>query len=187
MAEEIFNPSDPKYRCCCGCHVTTGTKIICYMSFFICLLSGIFGGVGNPQYVVPAIVWLAIISFVCLSPIYGIHKQQPGWLIPYLVLSAIGSIFIGLSLISLTVALIPNTTVGERLRLSARERLSYEDKSDGDFTYPLLFLFFQNLISLGLSIWYFMIVYRCYQYLVERKNVYLAQTMYSPTAVLVTK
>uniref|UniRef100_A0A914YNT3 Uncharacterized protein n=1 Tax=Panagrolaimus superbus TaxID=310955 RepID=A0A914YNT3_9BILA len=131
MTEEIFNPSDPKYRCCCGCHVTTGTKIICYMSFFICLLSGIFGGVGNPQYVVPAIVWLAIISFVCLSPIYGIHKQQPGWLIPYLVLSAIGSIFIGLSLISLTVALIPNTTVGERLRLSARERLSYEDKSDG--------------------------------------------------------
>uniref|UniRef100_A0A914Q772 Uncharacterized protein n=1 Tax=Panagrolaimus davidi TaxID=227884 RepID=A0A914Q772_9BILA len=130
MVEEIFNPTDPKYRCCCGCHVTTGTKIICYISFFICLLSGIAGGVFSPHFIVPALVWLALISFVCLSPIYGIHKRQPAWLIPYLVLSIIGIIFIGLSLISIIVALIPNTTVGERLRISAREKLSYENRDE---------------------------------------------------------
>ena len=188
MVEEIYNPTDPKYRCCCGCHVTTGTKIICFMSFFICLISGIAGGVFSPQFIIPALVWLAIVSFVCLAPIYGIHKCEPGWLIPYLILSVIGLIFIGITALSVIVALIPNTGVGERLRISAREKLSYETSDDYDLTQPLLFIFFQNLISFGLSLWYFMIVLRCYQYLVECKNVHHSQQMYSsPTDVLVTK
>uniref|UniRef100_A0A914NY75 DUF7027 domain-containing protein n=1 Tax=Panagrolaimus davidi TaxID=227884 RepID=A0A914NY75_9BILA len=194
MVNGIFNPMDPRYRCCCGCHVTLGTKILCCLSFFACIFSGGFTALtgatfteNNPTFINVALVWIAIISIVCLLPIYGIYKKQPGWIIPYLVLIVIGLVFVGITLASIIVALIPNTTFGEQLRASARAKLPYETKADHDFTHPLIFLLIQNIISFGLSCWYFMIVLRCYQYLVEFKNDNNIQRMHSPTSILISK
>ena len=87
MSTPLFDPHDPNWRCCCGCHVTLGTKIICGLSFAICAISAAATLAVTPGSFLPTFLWLLAVGALFLSPIYGVNKEKPYFLIPYLIIS----------------------------------------------------------------------------------------------------
>uniref|UniRef100_A0A914VG43 DUF7027 domain-containing protein n=1 Tax=Plectus sambesii TaxID=2011161 RepID=A0A914VG43_9BILA len=89
-----FDPNDPKYICCCGCHVMTGAKILAFIFTVAAIL--------NTLYVI-ILVYIAtqskfddgyfyyqiggffvfIVVLGCLW--YGLIKEREGWLLPMLI------------------------------------------------------------------------------------------------------
>uniref|UniRef100_A0A914QAC5 Transmembrane protein n=1 Tax=Panagrolaimus davidi TaxID=227884 RepID=A0A914QAC5_9BILA len=87
MENETYDPSNPKYRIACGCHVTTGTKIICWLYFLVYVLVVIQRAINFPHlpmiFVGIVIVPLSILIFS--SGLYAVKKEKPIWLIPLLI------------------------------------------------------------------------------------------------------
>uniref|UniRef100_A0A914UN57 Transmembrane protein n=1 Tax=Plectus sambesii TaxID=2011161 RepID=A0A914UN57_9BILA len=91
-----FNPNDSKYRCCCEqCHATTGVKIIAGMlcvtvilelwHFIVTAVSS-----GNGAALVASASQLLVGVAIAWTVIYALCTEKAGYLLPYLVLQAIG-------------------------------------------------------------------------------------------------
>uniref|UniRef100_A0A914NY67 Uncharacterized protein n=1 Tax=Panagrolaimus davidi TaxID=227884 RepID=A0A914NY67_9BILA len=160
MVKDIFNPMDPRYRCCCGCHVIFGTTIICFLSFFACIFSGVFTALTGATFT----------------------EKNPTFMN---VAFVFGLVFVLITLVTIILAL-TNTACGEQIRESVRAKIP-ETAANHDFTQPLIYLLILNIISFGLSSCFFVIVLRCYQYLFECKNFHNHKRMHSPTAILISK
>uniref|UniRef100_A0A914QXZ1 Uncharacterized protein n=1 Tax=Panagrolaimus davidi TaxID=227884 RepID=A0A914QXZ1_9BILA len=89
MDGQYYDPTNPKYKCCCGCHVTTGTKIICWINIILVALiviSNIYY-YPQPEMIGGSIVLLIITAIVAVAPLYGLRVENHKWLIPFLIAS----------------------------------------------------------------------------------------------------
>uniref|UniRef100_A0AC35GMU4 Uncharacterized protein n=1 Tax=Panagrolaimus sp. PS1159 TaxID=55785 RepID=A0AC35GMU4_9BILA len=160
MEDQIFNPEEPKYKCCCGCcHVTTGTKIISILSLIGVLLAIVpFVGLHpTPQLIGLGIALFFIAIFTFITPFVAIKHNNPNWLIPFLVLTTISLIYVivrnGLGILDF----ISNPEVPQTWPL----------ESEHETRRALVIAIFaiKAIFGIALHLWYFFIVYRCYQYL----------------------
>uniref|UniRef100_A0A914UMJ7 DUF7027 domain-containing protein n=1 Tax=Plectus sambesii TaxID=2011161 RepID=A0A914UMJ7_9BILA len=89
-----FDSNDPKYRCCCGCHVMTGAKILASLStiyviveatIFIAALFGPSRSRIDSAFYGFYLGYFLISMAVLGSLWYGLIKEREGFLIPMLI------------------------------------------------------------------------------------------------------
>uniref|UniRef100_A0A914WS71 DUF7027 domain-containing protein n=1 Tax=Plectus sambesii TaxID=2011161 RepID=A0A914WS71_9BILA len=100
-----FDPNHPKYICCCGCHVTTGAKIIASLQtagiilIALCFIPMIEQVIRQPHST------SALVTFICIFLIitsingslwYGLIKEREGFLMPTLICMGIYLILLGI-------------------------------------------------------------------------------------------
>uniref|UniRef100_A0A914X465 Transmembrane protein 230 n=1 Tax=Plectus sambesii TaxID=2011161 RepID=A0A914X465_9BILA len=96
-----FDPNDPKYICCCGCHVMTGTKILASLptictciyttAFIIAIALRSAADPADGKWYDELLISMGI-SLIIVIPVlgclwYGLIKEREGFLIPTLVCS----------------------------------------------------------------------------------------------------
>uniref|UniRef100_A0A914Z8J3 Transmembrane protein n=1 Tax=Panagrolaimus superbus TaxID=310955 RepID=A0A914Z8J3_9BILA len=98
MDDQYYDPTNPKYKCCCGCHVTIATRIICWINIIIVaviVLCTIYfndeGPYDEPEINGSSVVLLIIAALVpvitAVTPLYGLKVENHKWLIPFLVVN----------------------------------------------------------------------------------------------------
>uniref|UniRef100_A0A914WDB3 DUF7027 domain-containing protein n=1 Tax=Plectus sambesii TaxID=2011161 RepID=A0A914WDB3_9BILA len=154
-----FDPDNPKYICCCGCHVMTGAKILASLSTIGAVLSAIAFAhaiplLGDPQK--DTVYWILLVSMSislivgtavlgCLW--YGLIKEREGFLIPTLVCSVI---FLVLSCVS-----------GGNLFVSGKTQEAHANY--------IALLIGSAVCSFGLQYWFFTIYKNAYIYIKNKR------------------
>uniref|UniRef100_A0A914VH68 DUF7027 domain-containing protein n=1 Tax=Plectus sambesii TaxID=2011161 RepID=A0A914VH68_9BILA len=99
-----FDPDDPKYICCCGCHVLAGAKILasisttCIILIALCAIPVIVQLTRHPYYASGLSLCFCIFFIAVLihgSLWYGLIKEREAFLIPTLICMVIGLVLIG--------------------------------------------------------------------------------------------
>uniref|UniRef100_A0A914X2S0 DUF7027 domain-containing protein n=1 Tax=Plectus sambesii TaxID=2011161 RepID=A0A914X2S0_9BILA len=161
-----FDPDYPNYICCCCCHVTTGAKILAFLSTIGAVLYAIafFYGISllgevDPQtdkgyiaYILLEFMGIGLgIGLIIGTPIlgclwYGLIKEREGFLIPTLVCSVI----------SLVVTCVYGCPIIFHDRSLVAE----------DYYVEILFGW---LCSIALQYWYFNIYKNAYDYIKHKR------------------
>uniref|UniRef100_A0A914QQC9 MARVEL domain-containing protein n=1 Tax=Panagrolaimus davidi TaxID=227884 RepID=A0A914QQC9_9BILA len=199
MVQSSYNPPDPKYRCFCGLlYVKTGTYIICYATV-ACLILKTIAELVAGKSLFPTIFFSNLFTaFVCACAIYGVAVEKAEFLIPYLVCSflllACSVLVFVMGLITLIVSprdIVPYVSSRRNWDDSYRgwdngqrgwddEQLGYDYRQirwndDGyvakdDTASEVITFFVVVLALLAFHAWTYMIVYRCYQLFVAKKE-----------------
>uniref|UniRef100_A0A914XC47 Transmembrane protein n=1 Tax=Plectus sambesii TaxID=2011161 RepID=A0A914XC47_9BILA len=89
-----FDPNDPKYICCCGCHVTVGAKILASLQTASIILIAISVISMIEQVKRQSHFTSVLVTFICIFLIiisingslwYGLITEREGFLIPTLI------------------------------------------------------------------------------------------------------
>uniref|UniRef100_A0A914WHM1 DUF7027 domain-containing protein n=1 Tax=Plectus sambesii TaxID=2011161 RepID=A0A914WHM1_9BILA len=89
-----FDPNDPKYICCCGCHVTVGAKILASLqtASIILIALGVIPMIQQvkrePHFTSILVTFICIFLIIALingSLWYGLITEREGFLIPTLI------------------------------------------------------------------------------------------------------
>uniref|UniRef100_A0A914VLZ6 DUF7027 domain-containing protein n=1 Tax=Plectus sambesii TaxID=2011161 RepID=A0A914VLZ6_9BILA len=152
-----FDPNDPKYICCCGCHVLAGAKILTSIStvgiliMAICTIPMIDQLKRQPYFADDLGLYLCIFLIVILSHVslwYGIIKEREAFLIPTLICMVIGLVLIGVFFILSIFAARRSSLAGEKHTLLMA-----------------LGTWVQISISFALQYWFFSIYKNAYYYI----------------------
>uniref|UniRef100_A0AC34FRZ3 Uncharacterized protein n=1 Tax=Panagrolaimus sp. ES5 TaxID=591445 RepID=A0AC34FRZ3_9BILA len=172
MIHSSFDPLDPKYRCFFGLvHVKTATNFLAYVNLTLTILFTI-SAISNLN-VLQVLVVAFVSALIIGAAIYGVATEKAQWLIPYLFSSglylALNFIIIVIGLITLLVAAVETVaTRSERRNYIYEQRDWYEIKYD--IIPKVLLVFFLYAFKLGICIWSYMVVYRCFQFFVGKKE-----------------
>uniref|UniRef100_A0A914YJH6 Uncharacterized protein n=1 Tax=Panagrolaimus superbus TaxID=310955 RepID=A0A914YJH6_9BILA len=172
MIQTSFDPLDPKYRCFFGAvHVKTATYFLSYINLTLVILFTIASI--SERIVFQPLFVAFIVALICGGAIYGAATEKAGWLVPYLISTglsvAFGFVIIVSGLITLMFApgeIVPALT-GKRYYVNEQRNLD-EVKHDGDCA--VMLIFFLYTIKLAVCIWMYLVVYRCYQFFVAKKE-----------------
>uniref|UniRef100_A0AC35GSC7 NADH dehydrogenase subunit 6 n=1 Tax=Panagrolaimus sp. PS1159 TaxID=55785 RepID=A0AC35GSC7_9BILA len=159
-----FNPWDSRYVCICGCHVTTGTKIITAILLAAVALIIISFAIiyPMPEVIFSGIILFLICVFIFLIPYYGIKKCNPFWLIPLLVLLSLSILYVFIA----TIVVI--FSFGNNIKLP--EYWPIQNMNDGNLIAVFIYYVVRGMAIIALLLWFLLIVSRCYQYLTEKKK-----------------
>uniref|UniRef100_A0AC34FLU2 Uncharacterized protein n=1 Tax=Panagrolaimus sp. ES5 TaxID=591445 RepID=A0AC34FLU2_9BILA len=146
MSDLKFDPLSSKYQCCCGCHVKTGTVIICSLSIVGSLLLAV---VSYPHLFV-GICFGTIFALISASPIIGIKQLKPWLFIPFFCL------------LGLTIAF--NAASVVFMAWTSDKFYEY-----GYTTDQILMITASGAFKTALNVWFFIILQRCYDYVSEMK------------------
>uniref|UniRef100_A0A914WBW3 Transmembrane protein n=1 Tax=Plectus sambesii TaxID=2011161 RepID=A0A914WBW3_9BILA len=158
-----FDPKDPKYICCCGCHVMTGAEILAlidivstvlYAVYIIGLLS--FTKVDENKSTVLSfcshLVGFLISAIIAGLFWYGLIKERHGFLIPTLICSLLVlmvTVPVGAAYVAVAISLMP-----ENFQLGSTLLLTSVAAFGGAF---------------GLQYWFYWIVKSAYSYIEQKR------------------
>uniref|UniRef100_A0AC34EZC9 Uncharacterized protein n=1 Tax=Panagrolaimus sp. ES5 TaxID=591445 RepID=A0AC34EZC9_9BILA len=172
MIQSPFDPLDPKYRCLFGAvHVKTVTYFLTYLNLSLTIL---FTYSAINERNIPQVLFVAFISALIIgAAIYGTATEKAEWLIPYLISSGV---YLALNFVIIVSGLITLMfAAGETLPTLSGKRNYINEQRDWDEVkhddlVKVMLLFFLYAIKLGIGFWMYMVVYRCYQFFVGKKE-----------------
>uniref|UniRef100_A0AC35G732 Uncharacterized protein n=1 Tax=Panagrolaimus sp. PS1159 TaxID=55785 RepID=A0AC35G732_9BILA len=151
----LFVP-EKRYNCFCGCHLTTGTFILCGIQIFftsIFTVQLILASLEtHDSFLVGYTIFAVCILLSTIGPIVGILTRKSWMFVPYLTTLAIVMIFQACAVI---------------LVISGVVRLENYYRSGLD-------TFFKIFLKLLISIFYFYIVHKCYKHISKMPLKYTA-------------
>jgi len=171
-----------RYRCCC-CDVATGAMVIGIIQIIGCAIALIYSFVTflaitvaySAFYIPSSIITIifAVAQIIAASlMLYGISRKKHKYILPELIFEGIGLVCIVIGLIaSIVIASMSGTLANELCNQSDIECNTnrygyyndYEVFQDTIIAFGIvLSIFF--LIALAFSIWFFVVILRCYQY-----------------------
>uniref|UniRef100_A0AC35G469 Uncharacterized protein n=1 Tax=Panagrolaimus sp. PS1159 TaxID=55785 RepID=A0AC35G469_9BILA len=167
MGEKYFDPLNRKYRCICGCHVTTATKILCWFTIVIAAVS-LFSAIQSYPKMTSFFVFLFLIAcFFFITPLFAIQWNNHRWMFP----------IIAITFLSLIVVALENlATLNELLTFGpGKKPFGYHLENDPIYDYAkvLGFILIKSLFTIGIIVWYLLIFIRTYQYLAAKNKAVL--------------
>uniref|UniRef100_A0A7E4VPF0 MARVEL domain-containing protein n=1 Tax=Panagrellus redivivus TaxID=6233 RepID=A0A7E4VPF0_PANRE len=181
-----FEHYAPEYRCCCGAvHVKQGVQIIGVIQFILAIFSFIallFASEFDQLWGTLEVASLIIEILVLLCLFYAIKKEKHMLLLPYVVYELIWVLTsIIIALLGVYAFIKPDSSVGhiirgqlvEVTRLDQFEEEHREQNGEhlqtamntSAIQLSALLTTFSFLISLVVSAWWLLVVYKCYIYL----------------------
>uniref|UniRef100_A0A914XAY5 DUF7027 domain-containing protein n=1 Tax=Plectus sambesii TaxID=2011161 RepID=A0A914XAY5_9BILA len=165
-----FNSNDPKYMCCCGCHIMTGAKILASIFTIVIVLQEVYViavprdiGVTNDEKIIAQIILYSHLVAIPINALilgtlwFGLIKERHRFLIPTLfclVLSLAAVMMIGARLIAMTFVL--------------TNKIGYAEAGIGAL---LLYTFVFGGVF-ALQCWFFHILKNAYSY-IKQKQLFL--------------
>uniref|UniRef100_A0A914WNL8 DUF7027 domain-containing protein n=1 Tax=Plectus sambesii TaxID=2011161 RepID=A0A914WNL8_9BILA len=159
-----FDPNDPKYRCCCGCHVMTGAKILASLytiyviieaMIFIAALSGPSRSRIDSNMLCFILGYFLVEIAVLGSLLYGLSKEREGFLIPMLICMVTIIILAGVYIVFLFLSYLNEIVLKRRASAEA---------------HTLVFIFFFICACwFALQCWFFKIYKNAYDYIVLKR------------------
>uniref|UniRef100_A0A914QVS7 Uncharacterized protein n=1 Tax=Panagrolaimus davidi TaxID=227884 RepID=A0A914QVS7_9BILA len=173
MKDDVFDPSDSKYKTCCGvCHVTTGTILMCFVLLFVYVISLSFriAFFPYPAFIFGGIILIIINILIIGLAIYAVKKEKPSLLIPLLI-----ALFIPLILktIETLYSLYTFSTYNQQIRTTAsnnnNDTFYHQKQHSSKDELEITSLLIELLIYFVIQTWLFFIAYKCYKYLKAKK------------------
>uniref|UniRef100_A0A914VB84 Uncharacterized protein n=1 Tax=Plectus sambesii TaxID=2011161 RepID=A0A914VB84_9BILA len=156
-----FNPDHPKYFCCCGCHVMTGTKIIASIySVLIGLwaLKILNNGVLWSNYA--SNILSTAFAIACIACLWiGVLHERAGYLIPFMVYTVLS---IGVTVVVFVLV---------ALDVKAFKRLSYmtDNKKGGHYQFNFFGYFLVVIGIVCLHVLSIFIVKKTYSFIQHKR------------------
>uniref|UniRef100_A0A914UM22 DUF7027 domain-containing protein n=1 Tax=Plectus sambesii TaxID=2011161 RepID=A0A914UM22_9BILA len=161
-----FDPNDPQYLCCCGCHVMTGAKIVAsiYTVVAVGAIVLYYRYAIQSEYHQPSpeayftqwanmVLYLLVIVPVLLSLWIGVFIERQGFLFPTLICSIIG--------LFLTIVYTLSGPDGYQGRITntGTYNSAMQEKPDAVVFYAI------HVCSFVLQCWFFKVVNTAYYYI----------------------
>jgi len=178
-----------KYRCCCCTSVSVGAMIIAIIQIIGCSITLIYSFAAFAVFlyateffistsVVTIIFTIAQIIVACLM-LYGISRINHKYVLPAVIFQGIGLICIVIGIIAVIIILSMSDSIADNLcndnPWNCYSNNGYYESINYDFfqavviTYGVVVVIFL-FIALPFSIWFFVVILRCYQYIKAKSH-----------------
>uniref|UniRef100_A0A915KEM0 Lysosomal-associated transmembrane protein 4B n=1 Tax=Romanomermis culicivorax TaxID=13658 RepID=A0A915KEM0_ROMCU len=169
ISAPIFDESQSKYKCCCGCmHSRTGGIIIGILELiavvvnFAVYASNYAQSESSTGQFVVSLLATSIVAVIVVLLFFGIKKENHNYIIPHLVLQILGIVALAIVAIINIVAVCVSSTV-----------VASSDKNSQTTTAVLLTVIAVSivvLLSAIFQIWFFVVILRLYHFYRDKKS-----------------